>query len=524
MRPSSSLPSDQARRPSGQARRPPDQAKRPSDQEECDARERELALLTDEVARLRTELFTSRATSARALARATRLAQLVSVLGQLTDVTDVLDHAVCEVAEQFSSDIAVVLMPDPGRGGGLRLAAQWGIAAKHLPQGGSPCPVGEDQLTAASPVLAGQAEDFTLPEWLAVTQPRHVACGLLNGRLDDLGYLLLTRRADEPFEPADVHELVAVVSRISLTVDNGLLYRRSQVQLHRLQRLHEITAALAGIVDLDRAVRAIAEILVTEVPLTGAAVYLARDDGSALAGVAGSPEDPPSWIARHEVLDRPGTTVLNLGAGVSRVGTLLVNGGPSLDTDAGSFLSHLADVGGLVLEKALLFERIRAQAQTDALTGLPNRPLFMERLASALTRCRTMESDLAVIFIDLDGFKGVNDTYGHDAGDDLLVQVARRLVDAVRPPDLTARLGGDEFVVLCEDVDAVDLGEVVVGRVQQALDAPYHLDRQGRVVEVRIGGSIGVALAGDVAYRASALLRAADAAMYAAKQSRRPDR
>ncbi len=477
--------------------------------------------MVDEVRRLRTELGAARATSAQALARATRLAQLVSSLGRLTDVMDILDRAVCEVAEQFSADVAVVLMPADDRREGMRVAAQWGLAEHHVPTAVGPSLPQLADLTSTSPVVAGPVADFAPPDWLLASCPRHLACGLLAVRAERLGCLLLARRADEPFELFDLHELAAVVSRIALAVDNGLLYRRTQEQLGRFRRLHELTAALAGIVDLERAVSSVAETLVAEVPVAGVAVYLADELGLTLAGRAGTVTDLPERLADRQPLERPGVTLIPLGASGVSPGVLLVTGAPTDGSQARIFLDHLVDISGLVLEKSVLFEQIRAQAESDPLTGLPNRSLFMDRLATALRRRHLNESDLAVIFIDLDRFKEVNDTHGHDAGDQLLAQVARRLAGAVRKEDTIARLGGDEFVILCEDVTSDEINGVILERVQRALDAPYRLHLHETVVEVMIGGSIGSSIGSDVQFAASALLRNADAAMYSAKQSRR---
>lgn len=481
----------------------------------------ETTQLRDEVRSLRRELLASRATSARALARATRLAQLVSALGQLTDVAAVFERAVCEVAEQFSTDIAVVLTPHEE---GVRVSAQWGLAARHVPEGTCPVPPVVHQLTTVFPVVAGPVSEYGPPEWLAASRPRHLAWGLLTGRNKDLGYLILARRADQPFESAEVQELGAVVSRIAMAVDNGQLYLRIQEQLRRMRQLNQVTSSLASLVDRERAVRSIAGTLVTEVPLEGAAVYVAGDAGFELAASAGAVGDPPQRLPDDHPGDESAVTYLDLRTGTSLLGRLLLSGVPREGSEAWTFMEHLADISSLVLEKALLFHRVRTQAETDSMTGLPNRMLFMSRLASALARCQAEERDLAVIFVDLDGFKAVNDTHGHDAGDQLLIQVARRLTAAVRLPDTVARLGGDEFVVLCEDVTGDELHEVVVPRIQRAMDAPYVLDVEGEKTQVTAGGSLGIGTGRETRYVPEVLLRTADTAMYAAKQARKAAR
>jgi diguanylate cyclase (GGDEF)-like protein len=468
----------------------------------------------DEIRRLRAELAQSRSISATALARATRLAQLVTALGKVTEVDDVLECAVCDVAELFDADIAVVLTP---AGDGQRLAAQWGIAARHLPSGGVEAPAAVRSLTAARPVSTAPITEIPAPHWLAAAGLTHLAYGLLAVRGEHLGHLLLARTGERPFDDADIQELIAIVSRISLAIDNGRLYRRTQDQLHQLQRLNTVTAELAGVVDVITAARRIVDTMIEHVPVAGAAVYLTDTYGEELA--AGGGADWPRILDG----DLAGTLTLRLGTQTPSAGRLLLRGAPADGTDARTFLDHLVDVGGLVLEKALLFQRIRMQAETDVLTGMPNRAYFMEALAAALSRCRQDGGDVAVLFIDMDGFKAVNDTYGHDAGDQLLIDAAQRLADTAGLHGVAARLGGDEFVIACADTTAAE-AELLAARIRAAVGEPYRLRLAAGTVEVIAGCSIGLGLAADCGYDASALLSTADAAMYTAKQRGRATR
>lgn len=181
--------------------------------------------------------------------------------------------------------------------------------------------------------------------------------------------------------------------------------------------------------------------------------------------------------------------------------------------------------GGLILNSRDVTERVRLQAQLqhnaehDPLTDLPNRALFTKRVSQALTGRRASDRGTAVLFIDLDGFKQVNDTIGHQAGDELLVQAARRLADSVRSGDTAARLGGDEFAALIVG----DGGRDHTAREQQiyeladrlriALSQPYTIDGHK---DVRVAASIGVSFA-EPEITAGELLRNADLAMYRAK-------
>ncbi len=157
-------------------------------------------------------------------------------------------------------------------------------------------------------------------------------------------------------------------------------------------------------------------------------------------------------------------------------------------------------------------EELSHRAFHDPLTDLPNRDLFMDRLGVALARARRGAGELAILFLDLDRFKEVNDTLGHSAGDRLLVAVARRVEAGVRPSDTVSRFGGDEFVILCEDV-AGEIGAAQVAeRIREALERPVLIGDH----EVAVNASIGIAMSGKAA-NADELLRKADAAMYRAK-------
>ena len=156
-------------------------------------------------------------------------------------------------------------------------------------------------------------------------------------------------------------------------------------------------------------------------------------------------------------------------------------------------------------------------AQRDTLTGLANRAHFMERLAEAVVDAVRSGERMALLFIDLDHFKHVNDSLGHHAGDRLLMHVAQVLSSCVRDGDVVARLGGDEFVVLARCIESEDEVEAIVARLLAAMRRPIDLDGTA----LRGGFSIGVALCPDHSAEAADLLRQADLAMYAAKQSGR---
>jgi diguanylate cyclase (GGDEF)-like protein len=165
------------------------------------------------------------------------------------------------------------------------------------------------------------------------------------------------------------------------------------------------------------------------------------------------------------------------------------------------------------LQAETIAERFTRDALHDPLTGLANRALFLDRLQHALSATGRHRAPLATIVLDLDGFKEINDSYGHSVGDELLCAVAKRLTDAVRSVDTVARLGGDEFALVIEDVD--DAGkEIAIERVKRALAAPFLIQGQPR----QIGGSFGMVLSRGNIDSPDDLLRRADMAMYEAKR------
>ena len=167
-----------------------------------------------------------------------------------------------------------------------------------------------------------------------------------------------------------------------------------------------------------------------------------------------------------------------------------------------------------ITERRASGEALAHQAIHDPLTGLPNRMLFVERLERELARAAVNHERVAVLFLDLDRFKVVNDSLGHSAGDRLLVAVADRLNNAVRPSDLVARFGGDEFTVLCPNVPSEETAELIAERLIQATSRPVALTEG----EVFVTASIGIALSGGESDTSETLLRNADVAMYRAKE------
>jgi diguanylate cyclase (GGDEF)-like protein/PAS domain S-box-containing protein len=173
---------------------------------------------------------------------------------------------------------------------------------------------------------------------------------------------------------------------------------------------------------------------------------------------------------------------------------------------------HLISQMQDVTERKQTEARLAHQAMHDPLTGLPNRTLFTDRMLVAKARLRRGGS-LALLFCDLDHFKAVNDSFGHDAGDRLLVDVAGRLRSVLRPSDTVSRFGGDEFTLLCEGVDT-EAAERIASRIAEAFSAPFVIDGN----EVSLSASTGIVLTADPEVDPDQLMSDADLAMYAAKQ------
>ena len=188
-----------------------------------------------------------------------------------------------------------------------------------------------------------------------------------------------------------------------------------------------------------------------------------------------------------------------------------VSGRPVADPQGASGLGwrgFIADVSAAKKAEA----KVAFMAHYDLLTHLPNRTLFNAALARAFSRLGESEA-LGLLYIDLDHFKAINDSYGHGIGDRVLEEVARRLETTLRPRDMVARLGGDEFVILLDDLDTVDGGLVVAERVIELINQPIEIDGQ----LMPVGVSVGMAFAPHDASNGEDLLRAADLAMYDAK-------
>ena len=284
--------------------------------------------------------------------------------------------------------------------------------------------------------------------------------------------------ADSLFAYSDLHgESVSEVSNTAWVA--GYLLIALGAYYARLHPPGEVSPAA----DVDRGTRV--QVLLPYVPL---AVVLALCVGEALV------TDPL-------VVDN---VVFWIGAGL--IALLLVRQG-----------IVIVENTRLARSLALSNERLQYQVLHDVLTSLPNRPLLIDRLRMALSRTGRVDEVVAIMFVDLDRFKPVNDTYGHEAGDLVLVTLGRRLSAAVRAGDTVARFGGDEFLVLCEDVTSTHEAEALANRMVETMAEPIVVGD----VELVVSASIGLVVTDSPDVDAEEMVRRADRAMYEAKRKGR---
>jgi transcriptional regulator with GAF, ATPase, and Fis domain len=257
---------------------------------------RAVAELEAENAQLRDRLESAERYTAQTLARATRLSQVISVLGHDADFDNLVDRAAIEVAELFSADIALLMV---GADSAVCVEGQWGVRKTDVPQGRCAL-AGLEGLTSAEPVMIGPAAEIALPAWLERYGATHVAWARLLVGEESLGLMLLARRSPEPFERSDEKELRAIAYRIALAMENGLLHRRMSEQLVRLSRIQEFTTQLAGTLELEHVARRVAEMLASEVPVEASVVLVEREGELVAVARCGCADDvdplhAPGW-------------------------------------------------------------------------------------------------------------------------------------------------------------------------------------------------------------------------------------
>jgi diguanylate cyclase (GGDEF)-like protein len=383
------------------------------------------------------------------------------------------------------------------------------------------------------------------------------------------GHLLLARRLDDPFSPEEVVLLRGMARVLSLTLqrlrvlegeralreasqrqvaENQHLLGQLEDRQRLLERLAKIQRSIVVRADrqevLDSIVAGAAELLREEVvglrlvdPTDSSLTILVASRGMGpellkairighVGEGAGGRAITEGRVVIIEPYDRSPDAVPELATqrlqaamaapvqeGAERVGSLVVASwtpGRTYSETEQEMLLAFAEHASLALTDAKTVDDALHQALHDPLTGLPNRALFLDRLDHALARASRNKAPVAVLFLDLDGFKTANDSLGHAAGDELLVRVGQRLEGAARAGDTTARFGGDEFALLLEGLEDPEDAAAGAARVLEALRAPFRIKRR----DVMVTASIGIATGRS---RPQDLIRNADLAMYRAK-------
>ncbi|SBS78461.1 Diguanylate cyclase/phosphodiesterase [uncultured Mycobacterium sp.] len=295
-------------------------------------------------------------------------------------------------------------------------------------------------------------------------------------------------------------------ARVALD-EEGRALRATQEQLDRVSSLErgqaDILEQIATGTTAFTALREIAR-LASEVS-GGRRVRITAGTRSTIHPVGAEIHGDPTWSADFDA------------EAASTTGTLEVFDGNNEDRTLDDFvrtsLQRCRDLVILALDRDASAAQLSHQASHDALTGLANRTLLMSRLTDSLAAARHTGNPLAVLFCDLDRFKMINDSIGHAAGDQLLIEAARRLTSTVRETDTVARLGGDEFVVLCPEMPDREQAIALAERMRGSLSTPYAIDGK----EAFVGASIGIAFADESTVSGAELMREADVAMYRAK-------
>ena len=390
-----------------------------------------------------------------------------------------------------------------------------------------------------SEVLGREVADKIVPPDLRDELRRRFRDFVLTGESADLGRRreAVAMRADGTQFPIEVVVVPAYVKgRVLLTA-----YIRDLSDKRRAERLgaarHRATLVLTEALSLAEAGPAVLAAIVEGLDCEEARLWLAAGEtgGLALAGIetrpgAPAPTGPPDDSVARQGFER-GETVFVEGApnraedlavavpvraGRQVLGVLEARCPSSGPRDA-AWVSTLEDVGsltGLFLKRQRAEADLQRLARYDSLTGLPNRSFFLESLERTLSRAARRDSRAALVFLDLDGFKDVNDRMGHGAGDRVLQAVAERLRAGTRSSDLIARMGGDEFTVLVQDLARADDAALVARGLLDRLARPFSLEGQ----PIPLSASAGISVYPEDGEDAGALLDHADLAMYRAKQ------
>ncbi|MFN8091233.1 MAG: EAL domain-containing protein [Vicinamibacteria bacterium] len=390
-------------------------------------------------------------------------------------------------------------------------------------------------------ILGREIAETLVPPALREELRRRLREFVQTGESQDLGRRreAAAMRADGALVPVEVFAVPAYVKgRVLLTA-----YIRDLSEVRREQRLavarQRATQALTASLSLAEAAPSVLDAILGGLACEEARLWV-LDEGDpvrlSLAGASSAALVPalaaPDETLARESVDRkvpvwdgpppgaPGAALaVPVRVGGQTLAVLEVRNPRARERDAG-WVATLGDVGnqlGLFLKRQRAEADLQRFARYDGLTGLPNRSFFLDTLERTLARARRRRSRLALLFLDLDGFKSVNDQLGHAAGDTVLQTMAERLRAGTRSSDLVARIGGDEFTVLVQSLARADDAALIARALIDRLDRPCSVEDQ----EIALGASVGIAVYPEDGTDADTLLRNADLAMYRAKQEGR---
>jgi diguanylate cyclase (GGDEF)-like protein len=428
-----------------------------------------------------------------------QLTEFLALVSSFPDAGAATRGAVEHAAEVLDAEVVAVI-----RGGAVSAAI--GYAADALP---------EAELVA----LAAE------PQRARLTGLGDCRAAVVRLETEEPGHLLVARAGSEDFTREEYDLLLGMARVLVMTVRmfqrQQLLERLSGLQRMIVRRaeprdvLHAVVAGAAELVGGD-----VVSIRLLDPQDAGAAVLMASmgldpevraqtERTPAGAGLGGRAMEEDRLI----VSSGPAAMAAPVREEGRVIGSIVVasrRSGRRYDADDQEALLAFAEHASLALTDARMVRAALHQAFHDPLTDLPNRALFLDRLDLGLSRVQRSKSKLAVLFLDVDRFKIVNDSLGHAAGDELLREVAARLVASIRPGDTAARFGGDEFAILLEDVEGIAAVEQVALRILRALRVPVTVAGRDVFVSASIGIAMEAATAGD-------MIRDADLAMYRAK-------
>jgi diguanylate cyclase (GGDEF)-like protein len=478
-----------------------------------------------------------------------QLAEFLATVTAFPDERTATAGALERAAAAFEAEVAAVI-----RDGSV--AASIGFAGSEVPEAELAAVAGEDQEPREIPGLG------------------HCCTASVPLEEERSGTLLLARLGNDAFSAEELNLLRAMARVLELALrmlrtlaeERDLRHQAEEqsTERHRAERRlatqHAVARMLAGSATAESALVPLLKTLARELACAFGAVWLAGERSQSLscAGVwhrssAAGSEDPPTppsyphgeglatrvWIEGGPAWEShlaPATAPVGpplkpalafpIADGSEVLGVIELAGGELQRPDPAA-LEMLAGVGaqvGQFLTRRRAEEQLAHQALHDALTGLPNRTLLLDRIAHASERAIRNATSIAVLFIDIDRFKDVNDSLGHQAGDQLLVAFAERLTQITRASDTIAkagatvsRLAGDEFVVLCEHLDSERDAVRIAERIAGETATPFEVDAN----ELEVTASIGIAVSYGRALLPEQLVRDADLAMYRAKEAGR---